>query len=146
MTINASRPDGCEHHNSFVGSIVVASGAVPNSGEVSSGTSAPTVAKVKFGPLDMPRHVFDDVGTPLGTAAQSSGMGPHTTIANRTWAKNAIVKLKCLDSNITAAALDPTPWEYDGTNGRPTLVLDVTFAAFPASIQLDIEIQHTATR
>lgn len=146
--ISPTRPDGSQHFNQFSGNIVEAAApGVTPSGEVPNGSVIPGTVSVRFGPLEMPKHVFDDEGTPSGYPTGSQdGVGPHSTVADRTWAKNAKVICKSLDGNVTNAVLNATPWEIDATTGNPILVLDMSIDALPASVDIHVTIPHTVVR
>lgn len=146
MAITAVRFDGSEHFNLFSGTMTTSVVNTTPSGEFPLSTTFPVAAAlVKFGPLDMPVHVFDDVGTPPGTSGQSDSMGPHASYPDRSWAKNAKVLVKT-DQSVTAVALDATPWETDSTTGRPTLRLNITASATGGAITVWVEVPHTTGR
>lgn len=148
MAITAVRPDGASHLNIFAGAVVQAVVNNTPSGEVPLATTIPAAAAlVRFGPLNMPVRVFDDSGTPGGAGAgQQEGLGPHATIDDRTWAKNARVTMISFSGALVNFALDAQNWELDATTGLPILRTLMSISSLPVNVEVQVEIRHTTSR
>jgi hypothetical protein len=137
MAIPAVRPLDSQQFNRFQGTVVLGATPTPPSGEVPSTFVAPGTALVKFGPLNVGFNSFNNEGGLIG---------PYPTTSNTTWAQNTQVLAKALDANITDIILDAQAWEIDPILNLPVLRLQITFAALPAQIDIQVEVKHTATR